>query len=149
MKKVIVTLRDQPAGSVEVPREFPRRRGEKEKKSVDIERSCFGCLRFFPGVPRTISEDELAYIEGWRGDLFGRLDRRPYVESKRVDYRGASESAIEALAEKEGIGHLDLPRKVARLTERRKLDRPDPRKSTETRILASRKDGGTARKPKK
>ncbi len=147
MKKVIVTLRDAPNASVEVPGEFPQKRRAK-RKVREIERSVFGAIRLFPGVPKAISSDELEYVELHRSDVFRRLDRRPYVESKRVDYRGASEAAIEDLAAREGIGHLDLPSKVERLTERGKLEAPDPRKSTETRIEPQKKSKTVGRKPK-
>ncbi len=135
MDKVIVTLRSTPAASVEVPKHFPKLRGAKEKGDPkEIGRSCFGALRFFPGVPKTITKDELEFLRIHRGDVAGRLDDRPYVESKRIDYRGATEADIAALAEKEGVGHLKLKDQVARLRERGKLEKPDPKKSSETRL---------------
>ena len=100
MDKVIVTLRTTPAASVEVPKHFPKLRGAKgEGDPKEIGRSCFGALRFFPGVPKTITKDELEFVRLHCGDVAARLDDRPYVESKRLDYRGANESVIAALAE--------------------------------------------------
>lgn len=152
MRKIIVTLRDAPNASVEVPGEFPRKRGEKKKAEArKIERSVFGAIRLFPGIPKAISTDELEYVKLHRSDVFRRLDVRNYVESKRVDYRGASEAEIETLAEREGIGHLAFSRQVERLVERGKVKPPDPRKSTETRLDARKAEGEvktTSRKPK-
>lgn len=157
MKKVIVTLRDAPNASVEVPENFPRPKRAKKTKPRKIERSVFGAIRLFPGVPKAISVDELEYVKLRRPDVAARLDERPYVESKRVDYRGITEAAIEKLAEEEGIGHLDLARKVKVLAERKKIAIPDSKKSTATKIPSSTKkvdggssDGGktTSRKPK-
>lgn len=157
MKKVTVTLRDSPNASVEVPEEFPRRKrarraGSKKSEATKIERSAFGAIRLFPGVPKAISSDELRYVELHRPDVFARLESRKYVESKRVDYRGATEAAIADLASKEGLGHLPVPKQIERLVERKKIERPDPRKSTETRIDKKVKVDGSAktttRKPK-
>lgn len=135
MDKVIVTLRSAPAASVDVPKHFPKLRGEKrEGDPREIGRSCFGALRFFPGVPKTITKDELEFVRIHHGDVAARLDERPYVESKRLDYRGATESDLAALAEKEGLGHLKLRDQVARLRDRKKLEKPDPKKSSETRL---------------
>lgn len=156
MKKVTVTLRDSPNASVEVPEEFPRRkraRGTKAK-AKKIERSAFGAIRLFPGIPKAISVDELEYVKIHRSDVFKRLESRAYVESKRIDYRGKTEAEIEALAAGEGLSHLPTPRQIARLVERKKLVIPDPKKSTTTRIekgKSEKVEGGgktTARKPK-
>lgn len=149
MKKLNATLRSAPAASIEVPEDFPpsreeareaRKRGE-EPKTRSIERSGFGALRLFPGVPRAISEDELEYIRGHRADVGRRLTVSPYVESKRLDYRGKTEADIEALAEGEGIGHLGFAQKVERLEESGKLTRPKAVESSETR------PEGKAKKP--
>jgi hypothetical protein len=154
MKKVIATLRSAPAASVDVPKTFPVRRvkrGEKPReKPREIERSCFGSLRFFPGIPKTISKDELEFIESGRPDLSKRLDVSEYVESKRVDYRGATEKAIETAAESEGIGHLSLKRKVEVLRERGKIDKPDPKKVSVTVVDPPKRSAKTSsgRKPK-
>jgi hypothetical protein len=150
MKKVIVTLQGGATASVEVPEAFPRRRRAKGKARA-IARSVFGAIRFFPGVPKAISGDELEYIRAHRGDVSGRLEVRPYVESKRVDYRGASEAEIERLADEGGIAHLGLSAKVERLAERGKLEKPDRRKSTETKLAGKAPkvgEGGSKRKPK-
>jgi hypothetical protein len=135
MDKVIVTLRSTPAASVDVPKHFPKLRGAKgEGDPKEIARSCFGALRFFPGVPKTITKDELEFVRLHHGEVAARLDDRPYVESKRLDYRGKSEKEIAELAEKEGVGHLPLKTQVERLQARGKLEKPDPKKSTETRL---------------
>jgi hypothetical protein len=134
MDKIIVTLRSAPAASVDVPKTFPKLRGAKEGKPREIARSCFGALRFFPGVPKAITKDELEFLRRHHGEVAGRLDERPYVESKRLDYRGVTEADLAALAEKEGVGHLKLKDQVARLQERGKLGKPDPKKSSETRL---------------
>lgn len=148
MKKVIVTLQGGATATVEVPDTFPKKRGVKTK-AKKIERSVFGAIRLFPGIPKAVSEDELEFIKLGRKELFGRLEIRKYVESKRVDYKGATEADIEALAEAEGIGHLDLPKKIEVLVEREKIKTPTV--STETRILSPKKNGNggtTKRKPK-
>lgn len=146
MRKVIVTLRGGATASIEVPGNFPRKRGEKGETKA-ISRSIFGAIRLFPGIPKAITGDELAYVEGWRRDVFARLEVRPYVESKRVDYRGIGEEALEALAESEGVGHLPTSRKVEVLAERGKLKIPDRVKSTETRLGPKAKDGAPAPTP--
>lgn len=151
MKKVIVTLRDAPNVSVEVPAEFPqkrRKRGEKAEKPKKIDRSVFGAIRLFPGVPKTISADELEFVRVNRPTVFGRLDSRPYVESKRIDYRGVTEGEVEALAEKEGIGHLDFSKKLERLGERGKISKRVPRKPAPIPAPKKSEDGKTGRKPK-
>jgi hypothetical protein len=127
MKKVIVTLSSGPAASVEFPEVFPRKRKEKGDP-VKIERSVFGAVRLFPGIPKAISASELDYLRAHRKELFPRLLARPYVESKRVDRRGVSEGELEKLAEKEGIAHLGTRRKVEVLTERGKIPKPEPKK---------------------
>jgi hypothetical protein len=153
MKKVTVTLRDSPTASVEVPVEFPREKRKKKSDDRRIERSVIGAIRLFPGVPKAISADELEFVRLHRPSVFARLDSRPYVESKRVDYRGASEGEVEDLAAKEGIGHLEFWSQVAVLRERGKIKRPDPKRSTETRYpgpTPASDEGGktTTRKPK-
>lgn len=121
MSKVIVTLRSAPPASVDITDD-------------QCERSCFGALRFFPGIPKTITKAELEYLGKAQPMLRARLQVRPYVESKRLDYRGASEAKIEVLASEEGVGHLDLAKQIEVLRQRGKLDVPDKRKSTETRL---------------
>jgi len=123
MKRRIVTLRSAPSATVEFPETV--KVGKEEQK---LERSCFGALRLFPGLPRAVSEDELKYIEKKYPALFRRLAVQDYVESKRVDLRGVTESDLDALAEKEGLGHLPPREKIRRLKERGKLQESGPRK---------------------
>jgi hypothetical protein len=144
MKKTIVTLRSAPAVSVEVPEHFPRARGEKGEPKR-LERSGFGALRLFPGVPRTVSCDELEFIRRHQPEVAARLDSRPYVESKRVDYRGATESEIEAAAAEAGISHLPLAAQCDRLQKTGKIKRPDPKKASAT--VLSGKKGSSSEKP--
>jgi hypothetical protein len=128
MKKVIVTLSSGPAVSLEFPEVFSRKRGEKAE-ARKIERSVFGAVRLFPGIPKAISASELEYVRAHRKDLIPRLLARPYVESRRVDRRGVSEGELERLAEKEGVGHLPTRRKIEVLTERGKIPKPEPKKA--------------------
>lgn len=112
-EKVNVTLRSSPSASVE----FPAEKGP--------DRSCFGALRLFPGIPRAVTRGELDWIERREPALFARLTVSPYVESKRVDRRGASEATVERLAESEGLSHLSHGRKVEVLRKRGKLKPPE------------------------
>jgi len=115
-EKVTVVLRSQ--GSVEI--EFP------EGKEAPKNRSCFGALRLFAGIPRAITREELEWIEKKEPKLFARLRVAKYVESKRVDRRGASEAEVERLAEREGIGHLPPGRRLEVLRKRGKVKPPEP-----------------------
>lgn len=124
--KAIVMLRSAPSESIEVP-SVVKYKGDKEKK--ELKRSCFGAIRLFPGIPKAITTDELEHIKKTRADLFARLEVRPYVESKRVDVRGASEADIEKMAASEGIGHLRPKAQVSKLEERGKLKRPEKRET--------------------
>lgn len=150
MDKMIATLRSSPPASVEVPAVFPRKRGV-EGESRSIERSVFGALRFFPGIPKTISADEVRYLRHFEPAVFARLDLRKYVASKRVDYRGKGEKEIEALAAKEGIAHLPLAKQVERLVERKKLEIPPKSASSRTEFSKPRKggNGNGGKKPAK
>lgn len=116
----IVTLRSSPPASVDVPEEFPKKRGQKEEARA-IERSVVGTLRLFPGVPKTVTKDELEYMSTHRPDVAARLDEREYVESKRKALRGYTEAEVRELAEKEGIGHLSFKKQEAALLDRGKL----------------------------
>ena len=107
MSKKIVMLRSAPSETVEVPEEVPR--------------SCFGALRLFPGIPKTVTQEELDHVQATRPEVFERLEVRPYVESRRVDVRGASEAELEQLAVAEGIGHLPHAAQVRKLRERGRL----------------------------
>ena len=113
--------------------EFPE--GEKAPK-----RSCFGALRLFPGIPRAVTAEELAFIEKKHPAVYAELEVRPYVESRRVDRRGATEAEVERLAAEAGISHLPNARVLEILRERGKLKDP-PR----TRPAAK----PAARKPEK
>jgi hypothetical protein len=121
MDKVIITLRSTPSESIEIP-DAIKYKGDKEESQ--LKRSCFGALRIFPGIPKTISKDELEHIKKTMPNLFSRLEVKPYVESKRVDVRGASESEINKLADKEGLGHLKFPAKLKKLIERGLIKKP-------------------------
>jgi len=105
MKKVIVTLRDQPAASVEIPE--------------GVERSCFGAIRLFPDVPRAISAAELEHLRAHEPALFRRLFVQPYVESQRIDRRGMSEAEVNRRATRFGFGHLPHARQLVALKERK------------------------------
>lgn len=106
-KKVIATLRSGPSASIEVP--------------SGIKRSCFGAIRLFPGIPKTIMMEEYEYVRNKLPALGARLQIGKYVESKRVGARGISEADLEALADREGLSHLKLKSQVAKLRERGKL----------------------------
>lgn len=108
--KRIVTLRSAPSETVEVPPRFEFKDGERE-----VARSCFGALRLFPGVPKTVTADELEFVERERPAIRRRLEVREYVESRRVDRRGMSEADLTALAKAEGLEHLSHSDLVARL----------------------------------
>lgn len=149
MEKVIVTLRSAPSESVEVPKFKKGAKGEKGEKA-ETARSCFGALRFFPGIPKTITKDELEFIKGSSAELFRRLSVRPYVESKRVDKRGATEDDVEKAAEKAGVGHLPAKKKLAVLAERGLIGSkaaPPPKKPDEAAgTKATRKRNGNGGK---
>jgi hypothetical protein len=146
MKKTIVTLRSAPSESIEVPKTV--KDGTKDRA---LERSCFGALRLFPGVPKTITTDELEFIKEKQSEVFLRLEVRPYVESKRVDVRGASEADIEKMAAEEGLGHLRLRDQVDRLQKRGKLKRPEKRETAARgagKKTAPAANGRATRKPR-
>lgn len=156
MKKCIATLVSAPAESVEIPVHFPQKRGDESEPRL-IERSAFGALRFFPGIPRTISCDECEFIRSEQPDVLERLEISKYVESKRVDYRGATEAEIEKLAEEAGIGHLSLADQCVRLEVTKKLKRPKPENASATKLGggggSKKKTGGgdsgrSSRKPR-
>ena len=107
MNKVIVTLRTAPTVSIEIP--------------TGVERSCFGALRLYPGVPRAITKGELAHLQKAVPGVCARLETKAYVESKRIDVRGASEAEISKLAAAEGLDHLPIDAQLTRLRERGKL----------------------------
>ena len=141
MSKVIVTLRTSPSVSVEIPNSKT-----VEGKEVELKRSVFGALRFFPGIPKAITTDELEFIRATRPDLDRRkLNERPYVESKRVDRRGASEAEVEAKAEKEGLSHLPHGRKLEVLTRRGKISKPTPKAVKSEPAKATRKRNGNGK----
>lgn len=121
-EKTIVTLRSAPSVSVEVP---------DEQEGKTLQRSCFGALRLFPGIPKTITKDELEHLKKNQPDVFARLTVQPYVESKRVDRRGAGEADVRRLAEEAGISHLPHRKQVEVLRERGKLSKPTRSKSVE------------------
>jgi|GEM_PF-5532523 len=123
MNKIVVTLSRGPALSVDVPDEYRVGRG-KLAVTKQVERSCFGAVRLYPGLPKTISTTELEYVKDKNPKLADMLSVRPYVESKRVDKRGCTEAELEALADKEGISHLKPARKLKVLCERGKLAAP-------------------------
>jgi len=120
MNKVIVILRSTPSVSIEVPNTVVIDGNKKE-----IKRSCFGALRLFPGVPKSISKDELEYIKNTEVVIYSYLEKKQYVESKRIDIRGASEADIEKLAKDGGLDHLKVKVQLQKLQERGKLKRPD------------------------
>lgn len=107
MTKVVVTLRSAPVASVEFPE--------------GVERSAFGAIRLFPGVPRAVSLSELKHIRAAEPGVFARLHVQPYVESRRVDLRGAGEAEVARLAGEEGISHLPHAEQVRVLRERGRL----------------------------
>lgn len=121
-ERTIVTLRSAPSESLEIPEEF----GGKT-----LQRSCFGAIRLFPGVPKTVTRDELEQIKRGRPDVFARLTVQPYVESRRVDRRGASEADVHRLVEGEGLSHLPHARQVEVLRERGKMPANAPEKAPE------------------
>lgn len=104
--KVIVTLQSAPSVSVEVP-EY-----KDKAKQTKIERSCFGALRFYPGIPKTITVDELDFIQKEKKELASKLKSAPYVESKRVDKRGVTEAELNRLSKDHAIEHLSHARKI-------------------------------------
>lgn len=96
MKKVIVTLHSGPAQSVDVPAAHEFQKGEKRA----LERTCFGSIRLFPGLPKVVSQDELDYILEIRRDLAGKVFASAYVESHRADKRGCPEAESPAKPER-------------------------------------------------
>ncbi len=104
MKRVIVTLRRGAQVEVEVPEESGGRK---------LERSTFGAIRIFPGVPKAISTDELAHIKATRPEV--RLEVQPYVESKRVDRRKFSEAVVGSHADAHGLRHLPFAEQLRHL----------------------------------
>lgn len=123
MKKVTVTLRSGPYVSLEFPEEYRPARGADLQK---VERSCYGAVRLYPGLPKAISASELAYLEAKQPELAAKLLVRPYVESRRVDKRGCSEAELERLAEQEGLSHLVPARQLEVLKQRGKLQSRKP-----------------------
>lgn len=120
MKKVIVTLKVGPSQDVDVPDQYRVGRGRRATNRA-VQRSCFGCLRLYPGLPKAVSEDELSWIEAKLPVLFEKLAVRPYVESRRADKVGCSEADVEAAAEASGLGHLRYGDKVRTLKQRSTL----------------------------
>ena len=142
--KKIVTLRSAPPVSVEVPSVVKGDDGKERK----VERSCFGALRLFPGLPKAVTEDELEHIKNTEPGMFARLVIQPYVESKRVDVRGVTESEVEKMAEEEGISHLKPKERDKKLRERGKLKRPEKRKAAKPEpSKAPEKPTSVKRKP--
>jgi hypothetical protein len=144
-KLVVVTLRSAPPASVDVPEHFPRVRGKPDEPKP-IERSVVGALRMFPGVPKAVTSDELAYVETTRRDVAERLDVRPYRESKRKDHRGATEAEVREVAVAEGVEHLSARKQVEVLVDRGKLKPPKERRSVEPKSM---KRSGRPPKPSK
>lgn len=103
-KKVVATLRSGPSVSIEVP--------------GGVQRSCFGAIRLFPGIPRAITGEEYEHVRKKHPKVCARLEIGKYVESKRVGARGISEADLEGLAEREGLSHLKLKTQVEKLRER-------------------------------
>jgi len=132
-ERTIVTLRAAPSASVEVP---------EKKDGKTLQRSCFGALRLFPGIPKTVTRDELEHIKQAEPDLYNRLTVQPYVESKRVDRRGAGEAEIAKLAEQEGIAHLPHARQVELLRERGKIRVPEAAPEEKPKLPNGKKPGG-------
>jgi len=123
-EKVIVTLRSAPSVSVDVPDSV-----KEGKEKRPLKRSRFGAIRLFPGVPSTVTQDELEHIRRKHPAVAERLEVRPYVESTRVDRRGISEAELEKLAAAEGLDHLKPRAQVEKLRTRGKLagrKRPAP-----------------------
>ena len=112
--KLIVTLRSAPSISFEIT-------------AKDVKRSCFGALRFYPGIPRTVTAGEFEQMKKQVKGIEKKFDVRPYVESKRLDKRGATESEITALSTSEGIDHLSFHRKIEVLGKRKKISGPTPK----------------------
>lgn len=122
MNKIIVTLRSSPTESIEVPN-IVKYKGDKEE--TVLQKSCtFGAIRLFAGIPKTISMDELKHIKKVMPRIYSKLDVKPYVESKRVDKRGASESEINKLVVKEGLEHLKPAVQIEKLKERGLIKKP-------------------------
>jgi len=116
MNRAIVTLRSAPSVSIDIP--------AQEEGAKQIQRSCFGAIRLFPGVPKAVTKDELDHIKATMPEVFLRLTIQPYVESKRVDLRGVAEADVSKLAAEEGIEHLSHARQVDLLRERGQIARP-------------------------
>lgn len=129
MNKVVVTLQRGPAKTIDVPKEYKVGKGRKAEKR-EVERSCFGSVRLYPGLPKAISDSELAFIVAVRPDVRKELKVTPYVESKRADKRGCSEAQLEAAAEEAGISHLKPARKLEVLKGRGKLPAAPTKKPT-------------------
>lgn len=132
-ERTIVTLRVAPSASVEIP---------EERDGKALKRSCFGALRLFPGIPKTVTRDELEHIKRAEPDLYNRLIVQPYVESKRVDRRGAGEAEIAKLAEQEGIAHLPHARQVELLRERGRIRVPEAAPTEKPKPGGGKKPGG-------
>lgn len=107
MDRVIVILRRGPQVSLEFPE--------------GVERSCYGAVRLYPGIPKALTAAELKHVEKCRPDCYGLLSVRPYVESQRVDKRGCTESELRELAASEGLEHLPISLQLQRLKEKGKL----------------------------
>lgn len=128
MNKIVVTLSRGPALSLDFPEEYRAGRGKKAT-AKQVERSCFGAVRLYPGLPKTISTTELEYLKDKEPKVAALLSVRPYVESKRVDKRGCTEAQLEKLAAEEGVSHLKPARKLAVLKERGKIQALAPKVS--------------------
>ncbi len=85
-KKVIATLRSGPSASIEIP--------------SGVQRSCFGAIRLFPGIPRAITTEEFEHVRAKYPTLCARIQINKYVESTRVGARGISETDLEVLADR-------------------------------------------------
>lgn len=80
-----------------------------------IERSCFGAIRLFQGVMRTITLDELNHIKTKYKKESVKIKTSKYVESKRVDKRGYNEDDINYLAKEHNLLDLPLKNQIKRL----------------------------------
>ena len=137
-EKVILTLRSAPSVSIEVTDER-------------CQRSCYGALRFYPGIPKTITKEELAYIEKTDKGVVSRFDVRAYVESKRIDKRGITERQVEELALKKGVDHLPFARKVEVFAKQSQVDPPAVHrpKPVEPPVSAASKKSGSKKNDSK
>lgn len=154
MDKVIITLRSTPSESIEIPA-VVKYKGDKEERKLQ-RTCCFGAIRIFPGIPKAISKDELEHIKRIMPNVFSRLEVKPYVESKRVDVRGASEKEINELVEKHSLGHLNSSAQIEKLMERGLIKKPKrkgvvtrPAKVVKKEMIFSEKEFKLQKKSKK